>query len=194
MTDTRIPEVDAVAPTTPAAPTSPVTASHAPASSVLVGRRTTDGVEDSDLGRLLTAFRLMQMQHARVLHHESVARGLNATDSRFVFFLAAADGEGVTPKQSGEYLELSTGAMTSLIDRLEHRGHIERRPNPDDRRSILIHLTASGAAVAQQIGALYAAAFREVTTPGERQPLADALARLGDALERRSGVRAGASA
>ncbi|MEN0103048.1 MAG: MarR family transcriptional regulator [Curtobacterium sp.] len=199
MTDTRTLEVDAVAPTTPAAPTSPVTASPVtaspvPASPVPVGRPTADGVEDTDLGRLLTAFRLMQMQHARVLHHESVARGLNATDSRFVFFLAAADGEGVTPKQSGEYLELSTGAMTSAIDRLEKRGHLERRPNPDDRRSILIHLTASGAAVAQQIGALYAAAFREVTTAEERQPLADALARLGDALERRSGLHAGASA
>jgi DNA-binding MarR family transcriptional regulator len=149
---------------------------------------TTAGVADSDLGRLMTAFRLMQMQHARVLHHESLARGLNATDSRFVFFLAAADGHGVTPKQAGEYLELSTGAMTSLIDRLEKRAHIERRPNPDDRRSILIHLTPSGEAVAQQIGALYSASFREVIAPAERQPLADAFTRLGDALQRRSGA------
>lgn len=150
---------------------------------------TVDGVADSDLGRLMTAFRLMQTQHARVLHHESQTRGLNATDSRFVFFLASADGEGVTPKQSGEYLELSTGAMTSLIDRLEQRGHIERRPNPNDRRSVLLHLTPSGEAVAQQIGAVYSAAFREVTTPSERQALTDAFTRLGDELGRRSGAR-----
>lgn len=190
MTDTRIPLADhAVDPPAAAASTS-----SGPTSPVVADPRAADGVEDTELGRLLTAFRLMQMQHARVLHHESVTRGLNATDSRLVFFLAAADGEGVTPKQAGEYLELSTGAMTSLIDRLERRGHIERRPNPDDRRSILVHLTASGAAVAQQIGALYAASFREVTTPEERQPLADALARLGDALERRSGLHTRTSA
>lgn len=157
-----------------------------PTSPVVAVERTTDGVADSDLGRLMTAFRLMQMQHARVLHHESVSRGLNATDSRFVFFLAAADGHGVTPKHAGEYLELSTGAMTSLIDRLEQRGHIERRPNPDDRRSILLHLTPSGSAVAWQIGTLYAASFSEVVAPEERQALADAFIRLGDALERRS--------
>lgn len=147
------------------------------------------GPGDEDLARLLTAFRLMQTQHARVLHHESQARGLNATDSRFVFFLAAAGGDGVTPKQSGEYLELSTGAMTSLIDRLEQRSLIERRPNPDDRRSVLLHLTPSGETVAQQIGAVWSASFREVVAPGEREALTDAFTRLGEALGRRSGAR-----
>jgi DNA-binding MarR family transcriptional regulator len=141
---------------------------------------------DTDLAKLMTAFRVLQMQHARVLHHESSARGLNATDARFVFFLAAADGEGITPKQAGEYLELSTGAMTSLVDRLEQRGHIERRPNPHDRRSILIHLTPSGADVAREIGAVYTSAFREVVAPAERGRFADAFDRLGVALDRHS--------
>lgn len=138
---------------------------------------------DTGLAKLMTAFRLLQMQHARVLHHESSARGLNPTDARFVFYLAAADGRGVTPKQAGEYLELSTGAMTSLVDRLEKREHIERRPNPDDRRSILLHLTPSGADVAREIGDVYRAAFRAVVAPDDRVPLADAFDRLGGALD-----------
>lgn len=171
MTDTRI--TAARTDDDRSAPVSPVTA-------------TVDGVADTDLGRLMTAFRLMQTQHARVLHHESQTRGLNATDSRFVFFLASADGEGVTPKQSGEYLELSTGAMTSLIDRLEQRGHIERRPNPNDRRSILLHLTPSGETVARQIGAVYSASFREVIAPEDRAALTDAFTRLAEELGRRS--------
>lgn len=141
---------------------------------------------DTNDARLMTAFRLLQTQHAKVLHHESATRGLNATDTRFVFFLAAADGEGVTPKQAGEYLELSTGAMTSLVDRLEKRGHLERRPNPEDRRSILLHLTPSGADVARGIGSVYTAAFREVIAPGDRGALADAFDRLGAALDRHS--------
>jgi DNA-binding MarR family transcriptional regulator len=141
---------------------------------------------DTDLAKLMTAFRVLQMQHARVLHHESHTRSLNATDTRFVFFLAAADGQGVTPKQAGEYLELTTGAMTSLIDRLEKRAHIERRPNPEDRRSILIHLTPSGAEVAKGIGAVYTSAFREVIAPDDRAQLAAAFDRLGTALDRHS--------
>lgn len=143
---------------------------------------------DTDLAALLTAFRLLQVQHARVLQHESVSRGLNATDTRFVFFLAAADGDGVTPKQAGEYLELTTGAMTSLIDRLEQRGHLERRPNPQDRRSVLLHLTASGAEVSRQIGAVYSDAFRQAVAPVERLRLAASFEGLGDALARRSGT------
>jgi DNA-binding MarR family transcriptional regulator len=141
-----------------------------------------------DLTDLVVAFRLLQTQHSRVLHHESTTRGLNATDSRLVFFLAAADDAGVTPKQAGEHLELSTGAMTSLIDRLEQRGHIERRPNPSDRRSILLHLTPSGQAIAQQVGAVWSASFREAIAPEDRRALADAFTRLGSALARRSGA------
>jgi DNA-binding MarR family transcriptional regulator len=38
--------------------------------------------------------------------------------------------------------------LTNIIDRLEQRGLITRQPNPDDRRSQLIHLTASGTRIA----------------------------------------------
>ena len=176
MTDTTPAFPAAPSRTLPPAPVSPTVAvpEHAP---------------DTDMARLMTAFRVLQMHHARVLHHESVAQGLNATDTRFVFFLSAADGEGVTPKQAGEYLELSTGAMTSLIDRLEQRGHIERRPNPADRRSILIHLTPAGAAVAQDIGSVYTAAFREVVAPADRLRLVAVFEQLGSALGRHSRAR-----
>lgn len=148
----------------------------------------------SDLHRLMTAFRMLQTEHARVLQNESLSRGLNTTDTRFLFFLAEADGEGVTPKQASEYLELSTGAMTSLIDRLEKRAHIERRPNPLDRRSILLHLTASGASVAREIGAVWTDAFRDVVAPVDRGPLADTFDQLGTALGRHTNSAEGRSA
>jgi DNA-binding MarR family transcriptional regulator len=161
-----------VAPTTPPAPMSPDVAAVDPAGA------------DADLPRLLTAFRVLQMQHARVMHHESTSRGLNATDTRFVFFLNAAGGHGVTPKQAGEYLELTTGAMTSLIDRLEHHGHLERRPNPEDRRSVLLHLTPSGTAVAREVGAVYSQAFQQVVAPSDRAVVATAFEGFAAALER----------
>ncbi|WP_181437306.1 MarR family winged helix-turn-helix transcriptional regulator [Curtobacterium sp. MCPF17_047] len=140
---------------------------------------------EDDLADLMVAFRSFQMHHARVLARESAARGLNATDTRFVLFLAAT-GTGVTPKQAGEHLELSTGAMTSLIDRLERHGHIRRGPNPDDRRSLLLRLTPSGAAVAQQISGVYSAAAREVVAPADRARLATQFTLLGEALARHS--------
>lgn len=172
---------DAALPPATAAPTSPDVVA-VPVASAPVSPAVPD--VDADMLRVLAGFRGMQMQHARVLHHESVERGLNATDVRFVFFLAAAEGAGATPKQAGEYLELSTGAMTSLIDRLADRGHIERRPNPNDRRSVLVHLTETGAGIATEIGGIYRDAFSEVIAPEYLAPLAQAFELLGDALRR----------
>lgn len=41
----------------------------------------------------------------------------------------------------GERLCMSPGAVTALVDRMEARGHVERVPNPEDRRSVLVHTT-----------------------------------------------------
>ncbi len=50
----------------------------------------------------------------------------------------------LTPKQLGERLFMSSGAVTALVDRLERGGHLERVPNPRDRRSSLLRPTHWG--------------------------------------------------
>ena len=45
---------------------------------------------------------------------------------------------GLTPTELGKRLSLSSGAITALVDRLERTGHVERRPNPADRRSSVV--------------------------------------------------------
>jgi DNA-binding MarR family transcriptional regulator len=49
------------------------------------------------------------------------------------------------PSQLAKLTGLSTGSTTAMIDRLEKRGLIERRPNPEDRRGAIVVLT-NGAA------------------------------------------------
>lgn len=44
----------------------------------------------------------------------------------------------------GEKLLKSGGNITMVIDNLEKRGWVERKRNPEDRRSVLIHLTDKG--------------------------------------------------
>lgn len=41
-------------------------------------------------------------------------------------------------------LMLSSGAMTNRLDKLESRGLIQRIPSPEDRRSMLVQLSAQG--------------------------------------------------
>lgn len=43
-------------------------------------------------------------------------------------------------------LDVSTGAMTNRLDKLEDRGLIRRAPDPQDRRGVLLELTAAGQA------------------------------------------------
>jgi DNA-binding MarR family transcriptional regulator len=54
--------------------------------------------------------------------------------------------------------------MTSLLDRLEKRGLIERKPNPEDARSLLVSVTRRGANEAEQVNALLERLEREIAT------------------------------
>ena len=58
-------------------------------------------------------------------------------------------------RRAGEPYELSpghlvqqtlvtSGTMTNRVDRLERSGFVERRPDPNDRRGVLVHLTPRG--------------------------------------------------
>ncbi len=51
---------------------------------------------------------------------------------------------GMNPKQLIASVALSSGGMTSRLDRLEQAGYLIRKPDPDDRRGVMVHLTARG--------------------------------------------------
>jgi DNA-binding MarR family transcriptional regulator len=45
-------------------------------------------------------------------------------------------GGGMTPGQLGERLQLTSGSVTALADRLERMGLVRRVPHPTDRRTV----------------------------------------------------------
>lgn len=63
----------------------------------------------------------------------------------------SGDPYALTPTQLHEGLMLSSGAMTSRLDRLERKGLIERTPAPNDRRSVLVRLTPAGLALIDRV-------------------------------------------
>ena len=87
-----------------------------------------------------------------VLFRHSVARmlGLSVTDMEclaLVFFKGLS-----TPSELSRYTGLTSGATTTMLDRLERAGLIERRPNPDDRRGTLIVIVKEAA---ERVGPLF---------------------------------------
>jgi DNA-binding MarR family transcriptional regulator len=49
-----------------------------------------------------------------------------------------------SPGRLARLMELSSGAMTNRLDRLEEAGYVRRLPDPDDRRGVLVELTDEG--------------------------------------------------
>lgn len=85
-------------------------------------------------------------EHASAVVRYSAAlakrMGIGASELAALEHLQAAGP--MTPGRLGERLSMSPGAVTALVDRLEKRGHVERLPNPDDRRSALVRGTEAG--------------------------------------------------
>ncbi len=50
-------------------------------------------------------------------------------------------------------LDVSVASLTGIIDRMEARGLVERRREPDDRRVIVVHRTDAGDAVFGEMAA-----------------------------------------
>jgi DNA-binding MarR family transcriptional regulator len=85
-------------------------------------------------------------------------------------------------------LELSSGAMTSRLDRLEELGFVRRLPDPGDRRGVVVELTDEGRAAwdaAVEVQGRKEAFFASALSPTEQQQLNALLRKLMLALEAR---------
>jgi DNA-binding MarR family transcriptional regulator len=89
-------------------------------------------------------------------------------------------------------LDVSTGAMTNRLDKLEGRGLIRRTPDPRDRRGVLLELTDMGQAHLEEYIDAGAGRERELVddlTPEERQELNRLLSKLVVSLQTKRHAR-----
>ena len=83
-------------------------------------------------------------------------------------------------------LQITVGAASKVVDRVEAAGHCARRPNPRDRRSSLIALTPAGVAALAAADVVFERELREllggVLSPAALAGFAGTLARVRAAL------------
>lgn len=128
---------------------------------------------------------------AVVMFHEAVGRllGLSPVERRCLDVL---DRLGPVPAgRIAEHTGLTTGAVTGMIDRLTRAGYVERTPNPDDRRSVLVTLrpnTPRDELLPTVLGPL-GADMAEVNShfdPAQLTAISEYLARTTQVLHRRT--------
>jgi DNA-binding MarR family transcriptional regulator len=113
-----------------------------------------------------------------------------------VLRLVTAD-EGRSQQAIGAALHIAPSRMVALIDDLEGRGLVERRANPDDRRTRSVHVTPAGRKLLDRLMEVSRRHEDELTrglTAEERGQLVELLNRIVDEQGLTPGVHPGAGA
>ena len=86
------------------------------------------------------AVTMQEVIASAVLTNERIARsiGLNVVDFQ-TYGVLLRNGEPMTPGQVSQVTELPSSTTTRVLDRLEGKGMVERRPDPADRRKVWVH-------------------------------------------------------
>jgi len=90
---------------------------------------------------------LRQIIRATDLHSKHVMKVCGLTVPQLVVLLAIEELGAVTVKEISRHVSLSQATVTTILNRLEDRGFIERARNADDKRVVNSRLTDKGLAV-----------------------------------------------
>ena len=96
---------------------------------------------------LLDLFRTNQVRE-RVI--TAALAGLELPPEDYPFYVMIGAEGPWTPTALAGRVEMPLSTVLFRVGRLEKRGHAERIPNPDDRRSYLVQLTEDGQALLRQ--------------------------------------------
>ena len=96
-----------------------------------------------DKGVLAWLYMMRVSDKMERLSHDNLTR-FDLTPAQFDVLAHLIAAEGISQQTLSEKLFVTKGNVCGLIDRLEDRGLVVRRPDPDDRRSNLLFLTPKG--------------------------------------------------
>ncbi len=121
--------------------------------------------------------------------------GIPLTFFEVLLRLSRSADDGVSLNALAAQVSFSSGGFSRLVDRMEARGLVERRPCPTNRRSTLVALTTSGRAVLDDAVRVHAAGLRRhllgALEPRQVSELAASMRIVRDALQGRDTVSPG---
>ncbi len=126
-------------------------------------------------------FRRMQQIAVSIFMEE--CKAFDLTPVQYAALVAIHTHPGIDATRLSAVIAFDRSTLGSVIERLQAKGYIERKPAPEDRRIKLLHLTKSGAAILRDIiPAVERAQARmlEPLKPADRKALMGLLVQLVD--------------
>jgi DNA-binding MarR family transcriptional regulator len=138
-------------------------------------------------------FMLSSLGYATSRAFHRVLAPLELEPSQFAVLRGVGSGEGQSQQALAARLRISPSRVVAIVDDLESRGLLERRPHPSDRRVRNLHLTSRGRELLDQgieLAKQHEQRLGEALTEEERTQLLDLLDKLAAALDLAGGAHA----
>ena len=126
-----------------------------------------------ELNKRFTRFQAYTLKEARL------------TSPQYYILSLLVERDGRPFKELADALACSRATITGIVDTLEKKGLVTRAPHPDDRRSMLVKLTAEGKRLLQATPGLeetFGSCCCNVLPPEETRQLIQLLKKLSVAL------------
>jgi DNA-binding MarR family transcriptional regulator len=89
-------------------------------------------------------FLLSQLGFETARHFGTLMSEVELEPRQYALMRAIDAAEGRSQNEVGDVLRIPPSSMVGVVDLLEERGLVERRPHPTDRRARLLYITAHG--------------------------------------------------
>ncbi|MFS0716984.1 MarR family winged helix-turn-helix transcriptional regulator [Arthrobacter sp. 1P04PC] len=109
-------------------------------------------------------------------------RDLAVNEYDVLFTLSGCPTGWLRQNELNDHVLLSQSSLSRLVERLEKRGLVERRPAPNDGRGVLVRLTDTGRELQKQIGREHVRDIAALVSPALTAEEQQELLRLTDKL------------
>ncbi len=149
----------------------------------------------SEVGMDEVARHLRELIVASDTYRRAMADGVDISTNEAAVLGELLHRGALTPTHIGARTGLTAASATALIDRLEAADLVERSAHPDDRRRVLVDLTARGRAAIETMFSLFTADLGEALwrvrpeladDPELRESLAELLRAMAASLHSRA--------
>jgi len=128
-------------------------------------------------------YKLSKVMRKVQRYYEVALAPYGITPVQFYVWNALFENDGLKFKDLAESVSMDGSTLTGILDRMERAGFVERRPDPDDRRSLLIFLTPNAIEMGPAMVESAACLDREIKSQFSREEFASFVSVLDSLFE-----------